>query len=291
MLRKTDYYNQIPEHLIPREPKKGEVIMYELVVDKSAVEKDKTQGNVLPLPSCVWIPCTSTCYDAKNNEYIPIALIKGILKGGEVDFHRRELRPNVDGVYVTITYGSSSANNDLYYYMELASFVGADGKETPSNTPLMFRKVEPDKEANRKREDRKIRKQAMDIAEAYDTLELNRAALLLGFYSSTTDESIIRDKVEEFAEKYPEKFFERVVNDKHGTTKATILHAMQVGVVKIQDNAFVWADSKAAICTLSSNTDPEIQFANWVHESPENLKTFGIIEAAIKKAEKRPKKS
>ena len=292
MLRKTAFYNQVSEELLPKKLPKGTVVMYEYV-GAGEVNFNNNTREIPPLPACVQTPATSMFFDKIKNEWIPLAFIKRITERGEIEFYNHELLPKDMGCYVTITIGNGQLADDLYDYFELSSFVAMEGKEIPLGARVLYKKVESDKEANKSRLERKRRKEATDYACSLDSMGINRAALLLGFYSSTTDENIIMDKIEEFAEKNPEAFFERVVNDTHGNTKATILHAIQLGVVKVQDNAIVWADSKAAICTLSSNTDAEIQFANWVHESPENLKTYGIIEDVIAKkiAKKAPKKA
>ena len=70
-LIKTDFYNQIPKEMLPKMPEDGTVVLYELIVNQTELERDSVhKDRVQPLPSSVWIPCTSTAYNQIGRAHV-----------------------------------------------------------------------------------------------------------------------------------------------------------------------------------------------------------------------------
>lgn len=292
MLKKAGIYNDISPELMPVLPKKGTVVTYEYIAMKPDANRDKLNPRgMMYLPSRVDLPCTSTFFDKIKGEWIDVGLVERVAPSGEIEFQRINLTPdNNAGLSLAITIGSSGKNNDLYQYMELASFVEIDGKVLPQGKAPMFRRVDTEKDALARKAARDKKYEAYNTAKGFDADALNRAAILIGCYNSTVSEGTLREAVEAFAEKNPEQFFDLVVNDAHGDAKAAMKMAIHLGICEVGGGELKWADSKQAILTLTSDSDPAIQFANYIIGDPKGTQIYGVIKDQISKKNAKKKK-
>ena len=288
MLKQAGIYNNISKELIPEMPKKGTVVYYECIQARPNPQRDalNPKGTAM-LPSILGIPCTSTFFDSVKDEWIDIGLVDTVSADGHIEFQRRSLRPDKDaGMGVTIVIGSSKKNDDFYQYMELASFVETEGKILPNGKVPLFRKVDGEKDALKRKKARDLKYEAYNHAVALNAEEgaLSRAAILIGRYDSTISEESLREAVEGFAEEHPQTYFDIVVNDKHGDAKAAMRMAIHLGIVEVANNELKWAGAGgSAIMTITSDRDADIQFANYIIGDPKGGQIYGIIKDQISK--------
>ena len=288
MLKKVGIYNDISKELLPKFPEKGTLVTYEFIqsAEQEHHKKLNPKGQSL-LPSSYQLPCTSTFFDTIKEEWIPIGLVESVNAKGEIEWQRRILTPETDaGLCISIVIGSSGKNNDLYQYMELASFVEIDGKTLPDGKKPIFRRVDSEKGAIKRKSERDKKFEAYSIAKGLDTEALGRAAILIGCYNSNVSETALREAVEAFAEDNPTSFFDLVVNDAHGDAKAAMKMAIHLGIIDVSNGELKWADSKQAILTLTSDVDPAIQFANYIIGDPKGTQIYGVIKDQIGKKNK-----
>jgi len=282
MLKKVGIYNDIPKDLYPKRPEKGTLVTYEYIT----AAQNNLDGKVL-LPASYQLPCTSSFYNTITEQWTPIGLVESVNSKGEIEFQRRVLTPETTAALaVHITIGSSGKNDDLYDYMELADFVEIDGKKLPDGKTPIFRRVDSEKGAIKRKSERDKKFEAYSIAKGLDTEALGRAAILIGCYNSNVSETALREAVEAFAEDNPTSFFDLVVNDAHGDAKAAMKMAIHLGIIDVSNGELKWADSKQAIMTLTSDVDPAIQFANYIIGDPKGTQIYGVIKDQIGKKNK-----
>lgn len=196
-------YNNYPKGVKPRVLNRGEVVEYELVNIKKDV-MDNT-GRMLAIPQVFGIE-NSDIIQVKDDEGNPFFMNIGFIttynQDGSPVFGNIQFTKENAGVIRLV--GGKANDQKQFEFMELCN----DNSDSPYRDTTRrpkFRKVNHKKRSEERRETRNLKKQAFKAAEALTSSQVAKIYIGLG-YRELTEESIMRDKIEELADVNPEKF-------------------------------------------------------------------------------------
>jgi hypothetical protein len=196
-------YNNYPKSVKPRVLNRGEVVEYELVNLKKDVMDNTGRG--LAIPQVFGIP-NSDIIQVQDEEGNPFFMNIGFIttynSDGTPVFGNIHFTKANAGVIRLV--GGKAQDQKQFEFMELTNW-NADSPYRDKTVKAEFRKVNHKKRSEERRDIRNLKKQAFKAAEALTTAQVAKIYIGLG-HKELTDESIMRDKIEELADVNPEKF-------------------------------------------------------------------------------------
>lgn len=190
----------------PTPIKKGETVVYELAGLKTD-PLDPEKG--LAVPAVFGIPGTDRVFDKDKDEYIDIAHITGHGEGGKPIIEPVMFVSSMAGILVLN--GGKAKDQAIYEYMEKSNYNGSN-PDRDTSKPIYFYRKDYKAEAKQKREKRNEMIEAINKARALDVAHMRQVALGVGFTALTDDNDSLREKLEDYAEKNPQKFLAIVEN-------------------------------------------------------------------------------
>lgn len=262
-LKKIGIYNDIPEDMMPKLPKRGTVITYRFL----NYSYDPFGEDLSPIfQAKLMLPCFSKFFNEKKGEWVEIGLLGGVDSYGNPlhdKIRRVWVEPGANGGYLNLAIGNSQ-DDELYQYLELCSF-NKSNKFRDDNIGAILERVDFEFEAKEARNELKSKMEAIKRAALISKEDLPKVASLLG-YKYELGEEQVRFEIESFAHEYPEDFMDRM-EDKLFDVKATVSLAIDEDIVYIDvdDRKLKWSDSKGDIMRL---VDLEIEevieaYATW----------------------------
>lgn len=228
-MRKFKEINSLHEKTVPKALKPGEKVQYVLLGTKF----DKATGQWIG-PLTQNIPSVFTIFDNNKQENVDCAYIRSVRKDdyelGEIEFFKHE-------GFVKTLYNRPE-DIEQYQIMELHPRNAANA-ERYGVTP-MFQKIEPEKAAAKKREERRQTAEAVNIAINMSDDEVKAMANAMG-KDSKQDIEILRDMIEKYAQDKPQEFITRGVSVAE-EVEIVVKEAEEVNVLswKKDDNSWYW---------------------------------------------------
>lgn len=243
----TRKYNAIPQKWIPTMPPIGTVVEFEFL--NKQYDPHGVGGKPEMRPKWHYpIPQFDRFKDLEENRWIQIGILQGEDENGRPDI-TMEMRkmmnqfPYQQGNILAITIGESLLTDMLYQYLMLASFV-EDNMLTPEMRDLSrrpkptLRYINRIAQAEKELEERRIKRQAIRLAEDMDDLQIERAAYIFGIdtirkgASSSERMRLIRNDVERISESRPSDFIART-SDSDIEVKAICAQGIAKGILFI----------------------------------------------------------
>jgi len=286
MLRKVGQFNDVSPELMPKLPEKGTIVSYrfkELTVDP--LTKKLTYQHQVKIPSI------SNFFDTEKKQWVKVGLVDSVDNNGNpVNVKRVWAFPQQNAGHFNLTIGESTDTDDLFRYLELASFVDNKKEFRDEGEPLLMERVDHEAEAQRRREKRQRKRDAYKKATGLEGADLIQASLVLGFYSEDNKdkEDLLRDPIEEFAEKYPDEFLQRM-DDPHAESKAVLRHAILLSLIKEDGNSLRWADTNGEVLSLVQPENAENEFSHYISTAKDGSRILAEIKRQIEKKTTKPK--
>jgi len=262
-LKKIGMYNNIPEDIMPKLPKRGTVITYRFL----NFSYDPFGEDTSPIfQAKLMLPCFSRFFNEKAGEWVEIGLIGGVDSYGNPlhdKIRRVWLEPGSTNGFLNLTIGNSQ-DDELFQYLELCSF-NKSNKFRDEHVGAILERVDFEAEAKEARNELKSKMDAIKKAALITKEDLPKVASLLG-YDYELGEEQVRFEIESFAHEFPEDFMERM-EDKLFDIKATISLAIDEDIVYIdvEERKLKWSDSKGDIMRLVDMEINEVieAYATW----------------------------
>jgi hypothetical protein len=184
-------------------------------------------------------------------------------------FEPHTKQPAVDKIVIDKGYATIVREGDvaLYDYLQAVYYNESNEHRTASATAL-FRVVELDKKAETVNEKDFIVAEAVSyisknlvLKTGKDTYKYNEAKIdtvcsLLSVYAETPSQKVVA--ITSFAKVYPEEFLSRI-RSLENTTVTDITHALQLNVIKFNENSVVYVNKDKVITSLGSGTMTQAQ--------------------------------
>lgn len=180
--------------------KKGQKAVYELVgIEKDPLDPD---GEKWAIPFAKGIPSSDRAWDEDKKEFIDIAFIIGEGEGGkpimgDIIFWRG------DGGTM-ILQGGKARDERLYQYMERTNYNGSNPNRD-TTFPIIFTRKDYKAEAKKKRDARDLKFLAVKKAKELNLAQIRQISVYLHF-NTDTEEDVMREKLEEYADNNPNAF-------------------------------------------------------------------------------------
>lgn len=185
---------------------RGQRVSYRLLnVKKDPIPENKGR---LMIPFSLGVPSTDRVYDSNKDEWIDIACIDRVKPDGDVEFTVIEfLRSNAG--YIDLS-GDKPSDGKLYQYLETCNY-NASNPNRSTDKPPIFERVDAEKTASEKSKLRKLRSEAVDIAVNLGVEQVRSIGMAISNVEGKED-AVVRDIVEEYAEKNPKEFLKLAKN-------------------------------------------------------------------------------
>lgn len=278
----------------PRQLKRGEKVSYELTnIKPSALDKT---GQTLEIPFIMGVRKKDTIYvpiprehqkELGDGVYVDIAFVKSYGRGGEPVFGDIHFLKADAGVITLI--GGRAEDQAKFEYMEMCN-ANASNPNRDKTVPAVFTKIDYKERAEKRRNERKLRKQALNRVDDLTESDLVKIAISLGFYEDSVEPEKIRDMVEAYAEANSEKFLNKLEN-RDVDIEYIAYEANKKGLIKVDlGNRQI---TSATGSLLKSWTDDKTEwtkkFVEYV-KSEEGEQFYHAIKDEIESADDSPKR-
>lgn len=212
----------------------------------------------------------ATVWDDEKQETVDI----GVIATGGVD-------PKTGLVTVVETFeferspaGTLRLSGNRPKDVELDQFLQVDnrcqncvlGEHRDQSVQVMFRRVDDEKEAVVRNQDRKMKAEAMNLAQLMDAEELKEFAASLG-WDSRAKAAILAERVAEYAEENYKDFHEKIKDQGKMKVRANIRWAMDDRKITFDPAGyrFMWANGQVLASLERQPGKSEIDvFADWI---------------------------
>lgn len=285
LLKKVGKWNNIPDELLPPLPPTGTVVAFEFknfYIDAGTGSRRWPENYTLK--------SQSEFINPENGEAIPIALIKSSDKeGNEIAVHKVVTHPQLYGGCHLVTIGSAESNS-IYRFMMLSSQNGSNINRI-ENEDVVFVLQDLKKSAIEKSERRRKTREAVLFIASMKDEELQKIAMVLDL-STSEDVDVLRDAIEEYAEKDPVKFLEAV---KSGDTDIIQVYKKAIKHnVLIRDKASIrWKDTNGEVVPLTEASDLVAveEFVHFVKTRPQGKAIMEMAREKVIQAEAKGAKA
>lgn len=253
-LRKIGIYNDVSPELFPKLPPRGTKVTYRFL----ETYEDPFSDDGIPVYKAVlMIPPMSRTFDPIKSDWIEVGMVGGLDMFGNPEprtIRREWVKPQENGGFMVLTIGNSK-DDELYQYLELASFNAANPNRDTTVNPIL-EKVDFEAEAKEARNEMKAKLEAVRKAMGIESKDLPRYASILGFDIDETEEEI-RFNIENFAHEDPFDFLDRMEDDLFEIESyCSLALDKKIIFVSEEDSRLKWSDTKGEITKLLS-TDIE----------------------------------
>jgi hypothetical protein len=170
-----------------------------------------------------------------------------------------------------------------HQFFFIANFNESNPNRDKSVKPLI-RVVDHEAEAKSRRSKRSEKRQAMDAAQNIDGGEVRMYAASFGWPTEGIKVDLLRDKLEDYAEKFPNEFLKRV-KDPKTSDMAEIQVAMDKGLIAYDhtNHQLRWAESNNFICLLDREDKPLPELIDKaIQKLPDSVQIRTTIRAKAK---------
>ncbi len=268
-------WNNISKESMPPKLKKGEKAIYKIL----GIKGDPSNPETYRIPSAVNVPGKDRVYDSIKEEYVDIANIKSVGVGGKMKCHNVWFVKEYNGTLILD--GSKRDDSEIYEYLELSNYNASNENRSEDVKPI-YARVNPTATAETARKTRTTRRQALNVAAEMSASDIRDFSALMG-WNDNQDLVILRDLVEDYADKSPSEFIKKSKN-KQNSLSALINRADKASVIKFdgRSNGWKWADSNEVICSVARGTDRVEGLVVHLTESANGAQVIKTLQSALK---------
>lgn len=277
-MKKTSIYNNLPDEVIAKTKlRPGEVVSYRLV-GLSANPMDPSR---LAIPSLKSVPSIDQVWDPVSESYVDIAAVRSVDPDGTHNMHKIYFYGNAGGILTL--YGGRAVDQEIHSYLSLCNYNKSKEGRDDTKEPI-FELVDENKRSEVERKSRNIKREALNAAADLSADEVRDYIAALGMDDSGKIE-ILRNQLEEMADKTPAQFME-LISNKQAVMKATINRAIAKNVIIFnpEQSRFVWPNGEV-ILTVSRTTGGNHieELVSFCVSSAKGEKVYSTISTKAKK--------
>lgn len=266
----NDLSPKLREELTTKIKSFGKTVRYKFNIGKRNPDPSKHNGEfvyprIYTLDPTVF-SITDPYEDRPNKQKLKqIALVDGVDEQGRPNKYRKI---RVEERYVGIYTLHLEENPEHFYYAMLLELhpKHSGGKFSDKNKQQIFSRIDEKAAATKEREDRRAKKQALDAAYKMSEEEVKEFADAMQ-WDSSDEPDLLRNKIEELAEKSPE-LFNDLVKSKKMKYQAAIKRAIdkQLWIHNPAEGRLSWASTGQPIVMLGISQDGKSdieRFGEW----------------------------
>ncbi len=282
MLKKILHYNDVSKELIASIPKlkKGEIAKFKSL----SIRPDDKSPRKFRGPFIENITTKDVIWDKHKQEFVEIAFCDQAVtnKGDSYAIFKtiKFMAPTGE-----ITCRGGVADEEYLYYFLMLTNQNISNEDRDVSRKAYFQKVDREKEAKEKRKERNKRFDALTKATSMSPEEVRDFISATGG-NDRQDLDILRNIVEEWADKHPEDFLQKT-SDVLSQLKATVKRALDQGVIRFdkEQMRFFWGTGSEEILSVSRSQDGDHirEFAEICASDKRYEKVLPTIRKSLKK--------
>lgn len=273
--------DEVKKYITDRGLKPGQTVKYRLLNGTKNQDKEKNDGPVL-YPSSVSIPLTDKIWDPGHNALVTVGVIRDVDRDGNITYKKHFVYPVKNEGTFTLT-GSNSDHIEIYEVLELISLNKTSPYRSEKVHPL-FERIDEVAESKAKSQRRNVLRDSLNAIANWDMDELRAAGAAYNI-PIDLDKDVIRERLEDIAEKDPVTFYKTIDNEET-KTKGLINVAKQRGVISYNAHEHTWTmtGSGELIGALArtEGLDETTQFAQLLMTGANGAKIKKNIEKILK---------
>lgn len=274
--------DKVKSYLSENKLSRGKIAKFRLLTGKVNTDKDK-HGDPILLNSVITIPLTSYINDPENGS-VQVGVIKSVNpitklpvfekyhiypKRGKPEFELRGSMVNDIRIYDAILLSNSNKSNPFRDQYE----------------PEIFEMVDEAKESKVRSTKRNYLFDSLATIRRWNTGEMRTIGAYYNL-STSLDPDVLKDKLEEIAEKDPKKFYDTIESD-DVLIGALIKMAQEAGIIgfSAHENKWYYAGSNETIVLLDrkEGINEHEQFCYFLKNSTNGTAIRGNLEKLLKK--------
>jgi hypothetical protein len=277
-MKKTDLYNDIPKEILDKTKiKPGQTVSYRL----TGLQPNPMDPSRIAYPALRSVPSTDQIWEPETESYIDIAAVKSVAPDGTHDFHKIYFYGAAGGV-VTL-HGGRAIDQELHSYLSLCNY-NASNPNRDTSKPAIFEVIDEAKRSEVERLSRNTKREALNIAADLSADEVRDYVAALGL-DDTGKLEVLRNTLEELADKAPKQFME-LIGNKQAVMKAAINRALKKGVIVFnpEQSRFIWPNGEVVL-TVSRTTggDHIEELIGYCVSNAKGEKVYATISSKAKK--------
>lgn len=277
-MKKTELYNNVsPEILAQYKLKPGEQVVYKM----AGIQPHPNDPSIWAIPNSKNVPVTDEIYDSIADKYVSIAAIRTVGTDGSISFHDLYFYKALAGHMVLV--GGKAADQEIHSYLSLCNYNGSNPNRDESKE-IIFELVDEAAKSQKESKKRNLKREALNSAADLSADDVRNYIAALG-QDDTQKIEILRNKLEEMADRDPEEFI-ALISNKQATMKATINRALAKGAIVFdtEQSRFSWPNGEA-ILTVSRTTggDNVDELISFCVSGAKGEKVYQTLQSKAKK--------
>jgi hypothetical protein len=275
-MKRTKVYNNLSDELVKSTLlKPGEQVVWKLHnLPPNPIDKNKQI-----FPASYNIKPTDTIWDEKKQEFVEIAAIRSVGSNGEPVFH--DLTFYGQSASTVILIGGRANDQEIHTYFTLCDYnAHKEGRDT--NKPAEIERINEEAKAEALSKSRNLKREALNAAADLSEEDLRNYTAARG-QDDTRKVAVLRNELEELADKDPKGFMELIGNSQV-TIKATLQRALKKGVILFNEeqSMFTWPN-KEPILTTARGSEAVDELVSFCISSAKGEKVLQTIQSKTKK--------
>jgi hypothetical protein len=277
-MKKTDLYNNLPKELIDKTKlRPGEIVSYKLV----GIGANPMDPSRMAIPSLRNVPSIDQIWEPSTETYVDIAPVKSVDPSGKHIFHKIYFYGVSGGILVL--HGGRAVDQEIHSYLSLCNYNKSNqGRDTSKEA--IFELVDEAVKSETERRSRNIKREALNAAADLNPEDVRDYIASMGL-DDTGKIDVLRNKLEEMADKTPQQFME-LINNKQAIMKASVNRAISKGVIlfNAEQSRFMWPNGEV-ILTVSRTTGGNNvdELVSYCVSNAKGEKVYNTINAKGKK--------
>lgn len=277
-MKKTELYNNLPKELIDKTKlRPGETVSYKLV----GIGANPMDPSRMAIPSLKNVPSVDQIWDSATETYVDIAPVRSVDPDGKHNFHSIYFYGSSGGIMVL--HGGRAVDQEIHSYLSLCNYNKSNqGRDTSKEA--IFELVDETVKSETERRSRNIKREALNAAADLNPEDVRDYIASMGL-DDTGKIDVLRNKLEEMADKTPQQFME-LINNKQAIMKASVNRAISKGVIlfNAEQSRFMWPNGEV-ILTVSRTTGGNNvdELVSYCVSNAKGEKVYNTINAKGKK--------
>jgi hypothetical protein len=245
------------------------------------IQKSSLDPSRLAIPAAMNVPPVDTIWDEKKQEYVSIAAVKSVDAKGEHTFHDIFFYGSMAG-HMILT-GGRALDQEIHTYLTLCNF-NATNPNRDTTKEAIFEMVDEEAKAEKESRTRNVRREALNAAADMSPEEVKDYSAAMG-KDDSKPVSVLRNELEEMADKTPEDFM-KLINNKQAMMKAAINRALKKGAIVFnqEQSRFEWPNQEAILTVArATGSDAVDELVSFCVSSAKGEKVYQTISSKAKK--------
>jgi hypothetical protein len=274
---------QLRKEIEEKAQKLGRYIKYRFAIGQMNPDGEQRADGPIIYPFLYQVtPVTFTIMDPHDSKTKNIGIPIGLKELGatEDSFKRLNIKSHQRGL---LQLDMNKAEDRTYFaWLELHPKL-ENGKFRDPEMPPIITLIDDVLEAHRSLGDRKLKIDAMFVAQSFSPKEIRDFAAAMGWYEHD-NENVLKDKILDLAENNPQ-YFKEFVDNKQIQYRAVLQRALDGKVIAYVpvESKVIWGGSRQTIAILERVEDGNLldRLCDWVLTSKNGMEVFKKIQSQL----------